>query len=393
MNERVASPLPLAELERRWAALRAAMSEQGIDVLLAQTNNDWQGGTPKYLTDLPSIGGSWTCVVFPREEPMTIVRMGPKDGLVDPGEEAPGVARIITQPTFPAAPYSSAYEIREVVGALAPWSRATIGIVGAYQMSAALAEGVHSGLPRAHFVDATDMVDAIRAVKSESELELIRRTAALQDAAMARALAHVVPGRREREITAHAQLACNELGAEQGVYLSASFQPGDGLGIGPPHFQDRVLREGDVMHLLVESNGPGGLFTELGRTCVIGEPPQRLVEEMGFAIEAQRFCVDLLKPGAHPAEVWERYNDFLRANGRPEEPRLHAHSQGHDLVERPLVRPEETLPIAAGMNLAVHPTYIKDGFFVSTCDNFIVTSTGGVVPSIHGFSPEVVSVG
>ena len=40
VSERINTPISLAELERRWAAVRAAMTEHGIDVLLMQANND-----------------------------------------------------------------------------------------------------------------------------------------------------------------------------------------------------------------------------------------------------------------------------------------------------------------------------------------------------------------
>ena len=41
--------------------------------------------------------------------------------------------------------------------------------------------------------------------------------------------------------------------------------------------------------------------------------------------------------------------------------RLHCHGQGTDLVERPLIRAEEPMVLAAGMNLACHPRYVLDG--------------------------------
>ena len=44
VSEQINTPISSAELERRWAAVRAAMAEQGIDVLLMQANNDFMGG-------------------------------------------------------------------------------------------------------------------------------------------------------------------------------------------------------------------------------------------------------------------------------------------------------------------------------------------------------------
>ena len=47
----------------------------------------------------------------------------------------------------------------------------------------------------------------------------------------------------------------------------------------------------------------------------------------------------------------------MRGRGLPPELRLYAHGQGYDMVERPLIRDDETMPLEAGMCLAVHPGY------------------------------------
>ena len=54
MSQRINSPISTPELERRWAAIRKAMDEWEIDVLLMQNNNDHMGGYTKYFTDVPA---------------------------------------------------------------------------------------------------------------------------------------------------------------------------------------------------------------------------------------------------------------------------------------------------------------------------------------------------
>jgi len=49
-SERLNMPISTAELERRWKAVRKAMEEQRIDVLVMQNNNDFMGGYVKYFT-------------------------------------------------------------------------------------------------------------------------------------------------------------------------------------------------------------------------------------------------------------------------------------------------------------------------------------------------------
>ena len=64
-----------------------------------------------------------------------------------------------------------------------------------------------------------------------------------------------------------------------------------------------------------------------------------------------------MKPGTTCAEIAARHDDYMRGHGFPPELRLYAHGQGYDLVERPLIRADETMTIEADMNFAVHPGY------------------------------------
>ena len=68
----------------------------------------------------------------------------------------------------------------------------------------------------------------------------------------------------------------------------------------------------------------------------------------------------------------------MKSRGAPPETRLFGHSQGYDLVERPLLRDDETMPLAANMNMAVHPGFFKPTNFAFICDNFLIKEDGTV---------------
>jgi Xaa-Pro aminopeptidase len=396
LRERVHTPVSDAELERRWRLLRAAMTEHGIDVLVGQNTNDHMGGYVKYLTDVPAVNGYPLTVVFPREGAMSVVTHGPigQDVALGPGGDGlwRGVERLMTTASFASAPYTRAYDAELAARALAGFDGATVGLVSTYALSFAFVDRLSRDLPKATFAEASELVDRIRVRKSDEEKALIRRTAALQEAAMRAAFAAVAPGKRDSDIAAAAQFASQELGSEQGIYLCASAPPGEPAAIAPRHLQDRVLREGDVLMLLIENNGPGGMYAELGRTCVLGAAPEALLEEHAFTLAAQEHCLGLLRPGVPAAEVFAAYNAFMRKHGRPEETRLHCHGQGYDLVERPLIRFDETMAIEADMNIVCHPTYVQDGTPSWICDN-VLTGPDGVAERLHAFGKEIVELG
>jgi Xaa-Pro aminopeptidase len=392
LSERLNTPISTGELERRWAATRRAMEDAGIDVLLVQSRTQEVGGYVRWLADLPALFVPVT-IVFPRDDLMTVITHGDVgQDLAVPAEGTNllrGVKRYLTTPSFPSIVYTAEYDAELALRALAPYAQATIGIVGRAQISLAAGERIMRELPQASFVEASNVLDPLRAVKSPEEQDRIRATAALQDLVMERAIDAVEPGRRESDIMAVARRAAHELGAEAGVYLSGAGPVGEPTAIAPGHLQHRVLQVGDVLSLLVEVDGPGGFYAELGRMCMLGRVSPELEEEHAFMLEAQRFTVDLLRPGASCRDIWEAYNTFLSDHGRAPERRLHAHNQGYDLVERPLIRFDETMEIAAGMNMACHPSYPHLGVWWWICDNWLI-GPDGAGDRLHAYPQRIV---
>ena len=386
---RVNAPVSDAELERRWTAVREAMTAEGIDVLVVQNNSGETGGYVRWLTDVPASYYP-TSVVFPREGLMSVVAhgvLGDVRELVD-GTDGRwrGVERVYGTASFPPAPFTREYDAEFALKALEPFARARIGLVGTYQMSYAFGDRITRELSAARFSEASGLVDPIKAVKSPEEQELIRAAARLQDEVMEAAFAEAEPGKKESDIAAVARRRAQELGSEVGIYMVGSGPLA--AHIAPRHFQSRVLQPGDVLALLVEVDGPGGMFTELGRSCSLGPVPQQLAEELAFTLEAQRFTLGLLVPGAAAADVASAYNAFMEESGRPRERRLHCHGQGYDLVERPFIRFDETMPVAEGMNFACHPQYVHDGMFSWICDNYLI-GPGGPGGRLHAFPQAI----
>ena len=247
-------------------------------------------------------------------------------------------------------------------------------------------------LSNARFVEASDLVDEIKAVKSAEEIALMRRTAEMQDACMEAAFAAVAPGKRDIEIAAVAEQVGHGHGSEQGLFMAASGPVGTAAVMSNRHTQARTLRDGDQFTLLVESNGPGGFYTELGRTCVLGKASQEMKDEFAFVLAARKFTLGLMKPGASCKEIWDAFNQFMREHKRPEERRLYCHGQGYDMVERPLVRFDETMRIGRNMVFSCHPTYVTERTYSWACDNFLV-GEAGVVGRLHKFPETIVELG
>ena len=395
--ERLPARVSRGELERRWRAARAQMLDQGIDALVMQNANDWLGGPVKYFTNVPACNGYPRTVIFPLEGAMTIVENGPFDGRrrLD-GDDAthPGVGEILHSPSFLSIGYTHGYDAAIIGRELARQGLRKVGIVGAGGLPHGFVARVRDDLAArgGEARDASELVDRLKAIKSEEERALIRQTAALQDSVFSAVLANIRPGMRDVDVTALAWREGQVLGSEQGIVLGGSAPLGRASVFVGRHLQGRRLAAGDHLALLIEINGPGGFYTEMARTIVLGRAPTELRDGFESMREAQQATLRRLVPGASCAEIATAHDDFMRARKLPPELRLYAHGQGYDMVERPLVRCDEAMKIQSGMCLAVHPGFESPSQFAVICDNYLVED-GGVGACLHKTEKRVFEVG
>ena len=180
----------------------------------------------------------------------------------------------------------------------------------------------------------------------------------MQDRIFDKVLAAIKPGMRDIELTALAEHEGQLLGSEQGIFLGSSAPLGQSARFVHRHFQNRTIGKGDHLTILIENNGPGGFYTEIARTIVLGKASNHLIDAFEAMKEAQTHTLAQIRPGAscRGRSLPSTTRSCRRAACR-RRARLYAHGQGYDLVERPLIRHDETMNIEADMCLAVHPGY------------------------------------
>jgi Xaa-Pro aminopeptidase len=392
MDERLLNPISTRELERRWSAVRATMAERGIDALVMQNNNDWLGGYVRWFTDTPLSNGYPRSVIFPASDRMTVVDMGARGARRRIGADDAldrGVGEMIFTPAFTSVAYTGEYQAELVAEELRRRGYRSIGWIAKGAMPHQFVLRIERELEgRASFLDATEIIDRIKAIKSEEERDLIRKCAQMQDEVFARVLEKIRPGMTDNEVTALAQYEGRLLGSEQGLFLGSSAPLGQAARFIDRHLQARRIRPGEHFTLLIENNGPGGFYTEIARTIVLGKASNELIDGFESMQEAQAQTLRLLKPGAACADIAQRHDEHMRARGLPPELRLYAHGQGYDLVERPLLRADETMTIAENMNFAVHPGYETASIFAVICDNYFIES-GGPGACLHKTPKQV----
>ena len=129
----------------------------------------------------------------------------------------------------------------------------------------------------------------------------------------------------------------------------------------------------------------------------------------GFTLNAQRFTTPfanrlqtLVRPLKEEVHRWRRQlNELGRIAWPTAVADIGSHpitvvvtdlfgasvSQGYDLVERPLLRSDEPMRLAANMNMAVHPGFFTPTNFAFICDNFLI-KPDGTQEHLHKYPQE-----
>ncbi len=371
------------ELDRRWKAVRERMAAKKVQFLVFQSQQRYVGGYFRWFTDVAGTNYHITGVL-PLDEEMAIIGHGPpapSPAFTPPAWALRGVKETINVPAFPNVWWENAWDAEKAVAFMMKKKPSTVGLVGLGNMSASLYENVKKGLQGVNVIDATDLVDEVRMVKSEEELKLHREAAYMHELSYDVAKGAIKPGKTVGEVIEEVRHAQVLAGSEEQQINIAFGQPG-----GHPYGQAswgnvsvrRKFRDGDVINLLIESSAAGGYWYDLRRFICIGSIPKELEEAHAIVEETRAIMAKNLKPGLLPKVALEAGDKFLKSKGCPPEARVAAHGQGLDLVERPVVRPEEPAKLEVGMVISIHPTARTKKAVASMSDTYVVAKSGAV---------------
>lgn len=260
--------------------------------------------------------------------------------------------------------------------------------------------------PDAAFVDASEPLRRIRAVKSAEELARVRRSGAILAEGFeslrgilregmfeyeAQVLMEVVLRRggdqaagRTRGFNAEARgvVACGASAAVDNVFDGPIGQPGR-TALAPMGAGDGRIVAGLPVIADVTA-GYAGYITDMTRTYAIGPLEARFVEAHDFCVRILEGCERRMVPGAVPEDIYlwalaEAEKAGLAANfmnrGR-NQVRFLGHGIGIELDEFPVLARRFTDPLEAGMVIAVEPKVVFEDGAVGVEDTFIVTGTG-----------------
>jgi hypothetical protein len=213
-----------------------------------------------------------------------------------------GVKQRLGAPYFASAFYTTYMDADLAAGVLKEKKGATVGLVGRTSIPISFYEHLTQQLPDGYrFVDATDDLDRIKVPKSPEEQELIRRTAAIQDAAW-NISKNIRPGMRDFEVLAEVQYPWS--GRQRTPVDPGLLRPFvDPNKYQFRHFQNRVIKEGDRVAVLVETNAPAA-STPKSAACSASASRTRTGGRPRPGPESPADHLKMLWSGPTPAIFW-----------------------------------------------------------------------------------------
>jgi Xaa-Pro dipeptidase len=161
----------------------------------------------------------------------------------------------------------------------------------------ALGLALVAALAPARCVDCSELLAGARLVKSQLELDCLRRAGGYAEAGLRPALAHARPGISERELAAEIEYAMRRAGSDYpSIPTELASGPRSVLVHGTPGH--RLLEPGDLVH--VEIGGVEARYTAVGlQTFHVGgaPPPPVGVHLYGVAQACLRTGLDAIRPG------------------------------------------------------------------------------------------------
>ncbi|MBA2175023.1 M24 family metallopeptidase [Halobacillus locisalis] len=201
----------------------------------------------------------------------------------------------------------------------------TVGVeMDHYYFTGKALEQLRKGLPNARFKDATLLVNKVRMIKSDQEIEYMRRAAQIADLAMQKGVESIYPGVREcdtaSEIYAHLIKGTPHYGGEYPAIVPL-LPTGDRTSIPHLTWSDRPFVDGNAV--IIELAGCYKRYhVPLARTISIGQPNEQLKQVTPVVLEGIQAVLQKAKPGITCGELEETWRTTIKKHGYEKEARL-----------------------------------------------------------------------
>ena len=237
-------------------------------------------------------------------------------------------------------------------------------------------EKIETLFPKARITRLDEQLNAMRSIKDDHELELLREAAALADYAIEVACENIAEGVSELELQTAIEFALKKKGVQK---MSFDTTVLTGKKTASPHGTpgEQKIQKGDFV-LLDLGVVHKGYCSDITRTLSYGEPSAEQKDIYETVRRANQAAIDIVKPGVKASELDKASRDVITEAGYGE---YFTHRLGHGLGisvhEFPSIHGANDFQLSEGMVFTIEPgIYNSDITGVRIEDDCIVTKDG-----------------
>lgn len=354
--------MPVNDLESRIERAKTTMISAGLEALCISPGPDL-----RYFIDYDAKAlERITClIIMPNSEPLLIVPRLEKLPAQSSGAGRMGI-EIVTYGEFDN-PFQN---IAEKVGVAS-----TVGVDD--RMWAAKALGIQSAIPSAKIVPAGFFTHNLRSVKSEFEIEALRRVSENIDLVHLQVPNFLKPGRTEREVA----LDIGRLILENGHAHVDFIIVAAGANSASPHHEptDYIIQDSDVVVVDIGGTSYEGYCSDCTRTYAFSKVSSIFREQYEVLKQAQNNAVNIVRPGIKPSEVDAACRNYLANFGLAE---YFIHRTGHGIGvethEEPYIGSALHNKLLANQAFSVEPGFYIEGKYGARIEDIVVTTVDAV---------------
>lgn len=222
------------------------------------------------------------------------------------------------------------------------------------------------------------IVEKLRMVKSDDEIEVLKQAAKIADDAFAHICTFIKPGVTELEVSNELEMFMRKQGATSSSFdtIVASGERG-----ALPHgvASDKVIQSGELVTLDFGALY-NGYISDITRTVAVGAPSEKMKEIYEVTLAAQELALEKIKPGMTGIEADAIARDYIKSKGYGE---AFGHSTGHgiglEVHEGPALSFRSETVLVPKMAVTVEPGIYLPGIGgVRIEDDILITEDGNV---------------
>jgi Xaa-Pro dipeptidase len=248
-----------------------------------------------------------------------------------------------------------------------------IGVAGEYAQEALAA--LQQRFPQAQLEREATILPRAMALKTEAEIQVLKRVARAADSALAAVMEGAREGVSEFELSALANAAMFGAGAEETAFpIALASGPRAGFKHVPP--QARTLKAGDWLYVDLGCRIQG-YYSDASRNRVVGRPTSEQRDFSQANLEIVHRCIEAMRPGVAIGKIAEIAERVAREWKVEQFLYFRGHGIGTGTHVPPSFSPQSPTLLEEGMVFVFEPMLVRTAFGTACVEDMFAVRARG----------------